>query len=88
VQVLQITDGTSNTIMLAEDAGRPANYKANGQINPLPAPGSGGWADYNGPFSIAGPNPRPQHPGDLPDELLHQQRSLFLPHRWRQHRLL
>ena len=51
----EITDGTSNTILVAEDAGRPAFYNAKQQIFD-PVGKEGGWADPNGAFSLDGSN--------------------------------
>jgi prepilin-type N-terminal cleavage/methylation domain-containing protein/prepilin-type processing-associated H-X9-DG protein len=56
-RVTDITDGASNTILVAEDAGRPTFYNSYRNIVP-PIPGKeGGWADPNGAFSIDGSNP-------------------------------
>jgi prepilin-type N-terminal cleavage/methylation domain-containing protein/prepilin-type processing-associated H-X9-DG protein len=61
VRIASITDGTSNTIMIGEDAGRPVGYNhsrtiyiqygapVDGVINPTDG-GGGAWAD---PFSYA-----------------------------------
>jgi prepilin-type N-terminal cleavage/methylation domain-containing protein len=49
-------DGTSNTIMLAEDAGRPNLYISGGQPGTVSPPKEGGWADPGQPFSIDGSN--------------------------------
>ena len=57
-RILQITDGTSNTIMVAEDAGRPGAFMTGGAkivVNPIMK--EGGWADPGAPFSIDGSNP-------------------------------
>jgi prepilin-type N-terminal cleavage/methylation domain-containing protein len=65
-KITAITDGTSSTILVAEDAGRPQWYNANRQIfvpNPLPTNGQAGWADPNGAFSIDGSDPNGQVPG-------------------------
>jgi prepilin-type N-terminal cleavage/methylation domain-containing protein/prepilin-type processing-associated H-X9-DG protein len=60
-RISDIIDGTSNTILVAEDAGRPQLYAAQGQ--PI-APGKeGGWADPNAAFSIDGSNPDGTVPG-------------------------
>jgi prepilin-type N-terminal cleavage/methylation domain-containing protein/prepilin-type processing-associated H-X9-DG protein len=55
-RITQITDGTSNTILVAEDAGRPAFYNASRQIYD-PVGKEGGWADPNGAFSLDGAYP-------------------------------
>ena len=56
-RIAMITDGTSNTIMVAESAGRPTFYgpghRRMGQLNP----GEAGWADPNGAFKVKGANP-------------------------------
>ncbi len=61
VRIASITDGTSNTLMIAEGAGRPVGYNhartiyiqnggpVDGVINPVSG-GGGAWAD---PFSFA-----------------------------------
>jgi prepilin-type N-terminal cleavage/methylation domain-containing protein/prepilin-type processing-associated H-X9-DG protein len=56
---LAITDGTSSTIMIGEDAGRAGWYGVGGQL--IAASGTsvnkeGGWADPNAAFSIDGSN--------------------------------
>jgi prepilin-type processing-associated H-X9-DG protein len=59
-----ITDGTSNTILLAEDAGQPLNYIL-GVAQPISVTGSTvtggssdwGWADSGFPYSINGADP-------------------------------
>jgi prepilin-type N-terminal cleavage/methylation domain-containing protein/prepilin-type processing-associated H-X9-DG protein len=57
-----ITDGTSNTILVAEDAGRSPFYNQQRQVFD-PAGMQGGWADGNGAFSIDGSNPDGSIPG-------------------------
>jgi prepilin-type processing-associated H-X9-DG protein len=66
--ILSITDGTSNTIMIAEDAGRPNWYDSLRQMNTTAmvnalAPCQGGWADPNGAFSLDGSNADGTVPG-------------------------
>ncbi len=64
VPIAWITDGTSNTILLAEDAGQPLNYIL-GAVQPYTNNGSTctgcvgdwGWADSGFPYSINGSNP-------------------------------
>jgi prepilin-type N-terminal cleavage/methylation domain-containing protein/prepilin-type processing-associated H-X9-DG protein len=66
-RVAQITDGTSHTILVAEDAGRPQWYNADREIFiPVPSPpyGQAGWADPTGAFSIDGSQRNGQVPGD------------------------
>jgi prepilin-type N-terminal cleavage/methylation domain-containing protein/prepilin-type processing-associated H-X9-DG protein len=57
-----ITDGLSNTVLVAEDAGRPAFYNAARQVFD-PVGKEGGWADPNAPFSIDGSNTDGSVPG-------------------------
>jgi prepilin-type N-terminal cleavage/methylation domain-containing protein/prepilin-type processing-associated H-X9-DG protein len=57
-----IVDGTSSTILVAEDAGRPAFYNANRTVFD-PIGKEGGWADPNGAFSIDGANADGSVPG-------------------------
>ncbi len=60
--VTAVLDGTSNTIMIGEDAGRPDWYvqggvfisKATGNGKPNKPNKEGGWADPNAAFSIDG----------------------------------
>ncbi len=60
VTVEMITDGTSQTILVAEDAGRPTTYKSGNVPIPSGSPGyalkEGGWADPNAAFAIDGAN--------------------------------
>src|SRR5262249_31012153 len=58
----EITDGLSNTILVAEDAGRSPFYNQLRQV--FDSTGKeGGWADPNGAFSIDGSNPDGSIPG-------------------------
>ncbi len=61
-RIVAITDGTSNTILAAEDAGRPAFYNQ-ARVVFDPNGKEGGWADPNGAFSIDGSNPDGTVPG-------------------------
>jgi prepilin-type N-terminal cleavage/methylation domain-containing protein/prepilin-type processing-associated H-X9-DG protein len=56
-RVTSITDGTSNTIMVVESAGRPTNYGPRFQARGLLGNGEAGWADPNGEFKLKGSNP-------------------------------
>ncbi len=58
-----ILDGTSQTILIGEDAGRDPTYNAFRQINPIQPSKEGGWADPNGAYSIDGSNPDGSVPG-------------------------
>jgi prepilin-type N-terminal cleavage/methylation domain-containing protein/prepilin-type processing-associated H-X9-DG protein len=61
-KVSAITDGTSNTILVAEDAGRPVFYNSFREVynqNGI----QGGWADPTGAFSIDGSYPNGTIPG-------------------------
>jgi prepilin-type N-terminal cleavage/methylation domain-containing protein/prepilin-type processing-associated H-X9-DG protein len=58
----EITDGLSNTILVAEDAGRSPFYNQLRQIFDTTGK-EGGWADPNGAFSIDGSNPDGSVPG-------------------------
>jgi prepilin-type N-terminal cleavage/methylation domain-containing protein/prepilin-type processing-associated H-X9-DG protein len=64
-RITDIVDGTSNTILVAEDAGRPMFYNAARQVFD-PIGKEGGWADPNGAFSIDGSNPDGTIPGPCP----------------------
>jgi prepilin-type processing-associated H-X9-DG protein len=64
-RIVEITDGTSNTIMVAEDAGRPTFYNQARQVYD-PTGKEGGWADPNGAFSLDGANPDGTIPGGCP----------------------
>jgi prepilin-type N-terminal cleavage/methylation domain-containing protein len=63
-RMVDITDGTSNTILVAEDAGRPGAYAQGGVVaTVMPVVQQGGWADPGAPFSIDGSNPDGTIPG-------------------------
>jgi len=49
----EIRDGTSQTVMLSEDAGRPDNY-VKGQLVSAGTRTDGGWADYDNAYIIHG----------------------------------
>ncbi len=51
--ISSITDGLSNTLMVAEDAGRPLRYTARSRIGPGFSSG-GGWADRENDFITDG----------------------------------
>jgi prepilin-type N-terminal cleavage/methylation domain-containing protein/prepilin-type processing-associated H-X9-DG protein len=53
--MLQITDGTSNTILVTEDAGRPRLWQA-GNAGPEQVNNGGPWAGYNNGFYVRGAN--------------------------------
>ena len=53
--IVWITDGTSNTILLAEDAGQPTNYVLGRQV--AGATGDWGWADPKFVYSVEGSDP-------------------------------
>jgi prepilin-type N-terminal cleavage/methylation domain-containing protein/prepilin-type processing-associated H-X9-DG protein len=63
-RMTQIRDGTSNTIMAAEDAGRPKLYRSGKEewFDPT-LQKEGGWADPGAPFSIDGSDPNGTVPG-------------------------
>ena len=52
-RIAEILDGTANTIMVAEDAGRPQLWNSATMVAEGYA-GGGGWADPRGPFTISG----------------------------------
>jgi len=56
-RIAEITDGTSNTIMAVEDAGRPQLYRAGiaASVSGVPTVKDGwGWADIQGGYSLDG----------------------------------
>jgi prepilin-type N-terminal cleavage/methylation domain-containing protein/prepilin-type processing-associated H-X9-DG protein len=56
-RIAMITDGTSNTLMVAESAGRPTAYGPRFQVLGTLGNGEAGWSDPNGAFKIKGSNP-------------------------------
>jgi prepilin-type N-terminal cleavage/methylation domain-containing protein/prepilin-type processing-associated H-X9-DG protein len=53
-RVVEVTDGTSNTLMLAEDAGRPERYqKGSGLVSGAVVSGAA-WADRDAPYDLHG----------------------------------
>jgi prepilin-type N-terminal cleavage/methylation domain-containing protein/prepilin-type processing-associated H-X9-DG protein len=56
--IVWFTDGTSNTILVGEDAGRSNNYLTKYALAAAgPESKEGGWADPNGGFAIDGSDP-------------------------------
>jgi prepilin-type N-terminal cleavage/methylation domain-containing protein len=59
ISIVHITDGASNTLLIAESAGRHQVYARNRPVSPS-TPGSAGWAlnaaffDYNGAILVRG----------------------------------
>jgi prepilin-type N-terminal cleavage/methylation domain-containing protein len=49
----EIADGTSNTLMLSEDAGRPDRWQA-GKLIKVNGQTDGGWADHDNEFIVHG----------------------------------
>jgi prepilin-type N-terminal cleavage/methylation domain-containing protein/prepilin-type processing-associated H-X9-DG protein len=49
-----ITDGTSTTILVTEDAGRPRNWQAGKAVGPDQALEGGPWDHYKGPIILEG----------------------------------
>ena len=66
VRVTDITDGTSNTIMVVEDAGRPGWYGSNGVASP---PAIGGYTPSVGSYQGGVNGPAPQGGGAWADPL-------------------
>ncbi len=52
-RVVEITDGTSNTLLLAEDAGRPERYQKGKLVAGARVSGAA-WADRDSPFDLHG----------------------------------
>jgi prepilin-type processing-associated H-X9-DG protein len=55
-RLTDITDGTSTTILLAEDAGRPRVWQA-GKAGPDQVLGGGPWNSFKGPIILQGSTP-------------------------------
>ncbi len=55
-RIKQITDGTSNTLGILEDAGRPDRYVRRQLLSAGPRVTGAGWADRNNNFVIEGRN--------------------------------
>jgi prepilin-type N-terminal cleavage/methylation domain-containing protein/prepilin-type processing-associated H-X9-DG protein len=65
-RITDITDGTANTIIVGEDAGRPDLWNS-GQLVPAGYANGGGWADTRGPFFLNGAsNDGSASPGPCP----------------------
>jgi len=66
VDVTQIRDGASNTLMISEDAGRPQTWQFGKMTSPTSGT-DGGWADRNSEYIVHGSlttattNPGPCH---------------------------
>ncbi len=67
--ITAVTDGTSNTILMVEDAGRPFRYGRGGAklgADRDPNNSAGGWGDQDSWFGIGGANPAAGTQGDGP----------------------
>jgi prepilin-type N-terminal cleavage/methylation domain-containing protein/prepilin-type processing-associated H-X9-DG protein len=62
-RIRDIADGTSNTILLAEDAGRPQLWRAGSQILDQPDVVGGPWEAFYSGFVVRGSNPDGSSPG-------------------------
>lgn len=56
-RISDITDGTSNTILFLESAGRPNQYMTGQKLIGSLDPGEARWADPNGNIKLKGSNP-------------------------------
>ncbi len=56
IRISQVTDGTSNTIMVGEDAGRPTLWQV-GKNQGIATDDGWGWADPDCGFSLSGATP-------------------------------
>ncbi len=54
-RITEYRDGTSNTMLIVEDAGRPATYRLGKQINAAGVT-DGGWMDHDQRFTLHGSN--------------------------------
>jgi prepilin-type N-terminal cleavage/methylation domain-containing protein/prepilin-type processing-associated H-X9-DG protein len=61
-RIADIIDGTSNTLLFTESAGRPNQYTMGGVLVGSLSPGEGRWADPNGEMKIKGSVPNPASP--------------------------
>jgi prepilin-type N-terminal cleavage/methylation domain-containing protein/prepilin-type processing-associated H-X9-DG protein len=55
-RIVEIRDGTSNTLVLAEDAGRPQRWQL-GQLITSKSSDGAGWGDPNAEYGLDGTNP-------------------------------
>ena len=96
---IRITDGTSNTIFVAEDAGRPTFYNEAGQAcapaggstttcgtSSLPNGGQGGWADPEWRLQHRWVQSGRDRAGTMLAQLRKQQRNLRFPSQRRERR--
>jgi prepilin-type N-terminal cleavage/methylation domain-containing protein/prepilin-type processing-associated H-X9-DG protein len=67
--ISDITDGTSQTLLFSESAGRPNSYGLGYVQNGVLNPGEGRWADPNGEMKIKGSNPNTFAPMTTPPGL-------------------
>jgi prepilin-type processing-associated H-X9-DG protein len=68
-RIADITDGTSNTFLFVESAGRPNQYGPGQMLVGSLDPGEGRWADPNGNLKLKGSNPfTGLHDGNLAND--------------------